>query len=103
MSVRQANPWGHSCWPGPQNFAQTLAPMPAPPSGNDTGKATQVPPAHSVDEPHGWQCGKVVVATAQVLVTPSHSSQLLQALVPWQMRELPTVGPSHLCVVVLQR
>ena len=87
VRVRHAKPWGHSCWPGPQYRAQTLWPMPAPASGNVTGRATQVPPAHSVEEPQGWQCGKARVATPQVFITPSQSSQVRQALVPGQMRD----------------
>ena len=78
--------------------------MPVPPSGKVTGSATHVPPAHSVDEPHGWQCGKALLADSHRLATPSHASQVRQALVPWQVRlPLESTGPSHTRVVVLQR
>ncbi len=103
VSVRHAKLWGHSCWPGPQNRAQTLWPTPTPPSGNVTGSATHVPPAHSVDEPQGWQWGNAVLALPQVLVTPSQISQVRQALVAWQTRVAPTTGPSQTRVVLLQR
>jgi hypothetical protein len=90
---KQTKPCGHS-WPVPQYLAQYEAP---------SSIWTHAPPGQSPGVLHVRQKGKVPFALKHCANVASHSSQVRQTGVAWQVRTSPRTGPSQTRVVVLQR